>query len=334
MNIGLGGLLGGGSNVLLSRGERESKRLTAESALNGYNTAQENWLKFGNIYKTEEVKTKDADGNDLITNKIVLDNNSQPIIDQSKLHAAVTGLQVTSDMLTDSQNTQNKYVKDYLRVSAFSEFVQAHINAGLETTLMSKLDALKTATPEDLAKLGFVADENLAQDIDKHKALASTIIKQNKILNESILFDNSKEDRARKAYLTNIAAKQAVTKYQMSFVENENTEAKNQFLNSENSSLSDGMVDQLNQLLYRIESNKEVIDYLKESGQDKVSPMSVYENLNKELEKTLDNLLKNNEETISTLKKDDDTVSISSEEDEKKIKYKTFMNTPILFYEG
>jgi hypothetical protein len=306
MNIGLGGLLGGGSNVLLSRGERESKRLTAESALNGYNTAQENWLKFGNIYKTEEVKTKDADGNDLITNKIVLDNNSQPIIDQSKLHAAVTGLQVTSDMLTDSQNTQNKYVKDYLRVSAFSEFVQAHINAGLETTLMSKLDALKTATPEDLAKLGFVADENLAQDIDKHKALASTIIKQNKILNESILFDNSKEDRARKAYLTNIAAKQAVTKYQMSFVENENTEAKNQFLTSENSSLSDGMVDQLNQLLYRIESNKEVIDYLKESGQDKVSPMSVYENLNKELEKTLDNLLKNNEETVSTLKKDDE----------------------------
>lgn len=306
MNIGLGGLLGGGSNVILSRGERESKRLTAEAALNGYNTAQENWLKFGNIYKTEEVKTKDADGNDLITNKIVLDNNSQPIIDQSKLHAAVTGLQVTSDMLTDSQNTQNKYVKDYLRVSAFSEFVQAHINAGLENTLMSKLDALKTATPEDLAKLGFVADENLAQDIDKHKALASTIIKQNKILNESILFDNSKEDRARKAYLTNIAAKQAVTKYQMSFVENENTEAKNQFLNSENSSLSDGMVDQLNQLLYRIESNKEVIDYLKESGQDKVSPMSVYENLNKELEKTLDNLLKNNEETVSTLKKDDE----------------------------
>lgn len=305
MNIGLGGLLGGGSNLVLSRGEREDKKLTAEAALNGYTQAQENWLKFGNIYRTEEVKTKDANGTDIITNKIVLDNNSQPVIDESKLHAAVTGLQVSSDMLTDSQNTQNKYIKDYLRVSAFSEFVQAHINAGLETTLMNKLDALKTATPEELAKLGFVGDENLASDVDKHKALASTIIKQNKILNDSILFDNSKEDRARKAYLTSIAAKQAVTKHQMSFVENENTEAKNQFLTSENTSLSDGMVDQLNQLLYRIESNKEVIDYLKESGQDKASPMSVYENLSKELEKTLDNLIKNNEETVSTLNKDD-----------------------------
>lgn len=306
MNIGLGGLLGGGSNLYFSKGEREQKQLSAEAALSGYNIAQENWLKFGNIFKTEEVKTKDANGTEVITNRIVLDNNNEPVIDESKLHAAVTGLQVSSDMLTDSENTKNKNVKDYLRVSAFSEFVQAHINAGLETTLMSKLDALKTATPEELAKLGFVADENLASDIDNHKSLAATIIKQNKILNDSILFDNSKEDRARKAYLTSIAAKQAVSKHQLSFMDRENEEVKNQFLTSENSSLSDGMVDQLNQLLYRIDSHKEFIDYLKESGQDKVSPMSVYDKLGEELNQTLENLIKNNEETVASLKKDEE----------------------------
>ena len=306
MNIGLGGLLGGGSNLFFSKGEREQKQLSAEAALSGYTTAQENWLKFGNIFKTEEVKTKDSNGTDVITNKIILDENNQPVIDDSKLHAAVTGLQVTSDMLTDSENTKNKNVKDYLRISAFSEFVQAHINAGLETTLMEKLEALKKASPEDLAKLGFVADENLASDIDTHKALAATIIKQNKILNDSILFDNSKEDRARKAYLTNLAAKQAVGKHQLSFMERENTEVKNQFVTSENTSLSDGMVDQLNQLLYRIESHKELMDYLAESGQDKVSPMSVYEKLGEELNQTLENLIKNNEQTISTLQKDEE----------------------------
>lgn len=305
MNIGLGGLLGGGSNLALSRGERSDQKMSTEAAFAGYNTAQANWLKFGNIYKTEDVKTKDANGTEVINNKILLDENNQPIIDEAKLHAAVTGLQATSDMLTDSQNSKNKYVKDYLRADAFSEFVQAHISAGLETTLINKLDALKNAKPEDLAKLGFVADENLASEIDKHKALASTIIKQNKILNDSILFDGSKEDRARKAYLTNLAAKQAVGKHNLSFIDNDSNEAKNQFLNSENSSLSDGMVEQLNQILYRIESNKELIDYLKESGQDKVSPMGVYNSLTAELDKSLNDLIKNNEGTVATLKKDE-----------------------------
>ena len=305
MNIGLGGLLGGGSNLYLSKGERSEQRMSAEAAFSGYNTAQSNWLKFGNIYKTQEVKTKDSNGNDIITDTIILDQDKKPIVDEAKLHAAVTGLQATSDMLTDSQNSKNKYVKDYLRTDAFSEFVQAHISAGLEENLMGKLDALKTATPEELAKLGFVADENLASEIDKHKGLASTIIKQNKILNDSIFFDGTKEDKARRSYLTNIAAKQAVGKYNLSFIENDSNEAKNQFLTSENTSLSDGMVEQLNQILYRIESNQELIDYLKENGQDKVSPMGVYDSLTAELNLTLANLIKNNEETVSTLKKDE-----------------------------
>lgn len=305
MNIGLGGLLGGGSNLLLSRGERSRQMMSTEAAFSGYNNAQANWLKFGNVYKTEDVKTKDANGTEVINNKIILDENNQPIIDEAKLHAAVTGLQATSDMLTDSQNSKNKYVKDYLRTEAFSEFVQAHISAGLETTLINKLDALKNAKPEDLAKLGFVADENLASEIDKHKTLASTIIKQNKILNESILFDGSKEDNARKKFLTNLAAKQAVGRHNLSFIDNDSIEAKNQFLTSENTSLSDGMVDQLNQILYRIESNKELMDYLKESGQDKVSPMGVYNSLTAELDKSLTDLIKNNEATVASLKKDE-----------------------------
>jgi hypothetical protein len=305
MNIGLGGLLGGGSNLLLSRGERSRQMMSTEAAFSGYNDAQANWLKFGNVYKTEDVKTKDANGVEVINNKIIIDENNQPIIDEAKLHAAVTGLQATSDMLTDSQNSKNKYVKDYLRTEAFSEFVQAHISAGLETTLINKLDALKNAKPEDLAKLGFVADENLASEIDKHKTLASTIIKQNKILNESILFDGSKEDNARKKFLTNLAAKQAVGRHNLSFIDNDSIEAKNQFLTSENTSLSDGMVDQLNQILYRIESNKELMDYLKESGQDKVSPMGVYNSLTAELDKSLTDLIKNNEATVASLKKDE-----------------------------
>lgn len=327
MNIGLGGLLGGGSNLLFSRGERAQQKLNSEAALRAYTDAQENWLKFGNIYKTEEVKSKDSNGNDIISNRVVLDENNQPVIDQEKLNSVVTGIQTTSDMLTDADNTKNKYTRDYLRLSAFSEFVQAHINSGLESTLMDKLDSLKTASPEDLAKLGFVADENFQSDIEKHKSLASTIIKQNKILNESILFDNSREDKARKYFLTSLAAKQAVAKHQLPIIEAEESEVKNQFISSENSSLSDGMVDQLNQLLYRMEFQKELIDYLKKSGQDKAAPMGVYETLLEELSQTYDKLLKDNETTVSTLKQDKDGFYLYEKEERNDFVTRQFLDT-------
>jgi hypothetical protein len=327
MNIGLGGLLGGGSNLLFSRGERAQQKLNSEAALRAYTDAQENWLKFGNIYKTEEVKSKDSNGNDVISNRVVLDENNQPTIDQEKLNSVVTGIQTTSDMLTDADNSKNKYTRDYLRLSAFSEFVQAHINSGLESTLMDKLDSLKTASPEDLAKLGFVADENFQSDIEKHKSLASTIIKQNKILNESILFDNSREDKARKYFLTSLAAKQAVAKHQLPIIEAEESEVKNQFISSENSSLSDGMVDQLNQLLYRMEFQKELIDYLKKSGQDKAAPMGVYETLLEELGQTYDKLLKDNETTVSTLKQDKDGFYLYEKEERNDFVTRQFLDT-------
>jgi hypothetical protein len=335
MNIGLGGLLGAGSNVVLStnffglggKSEREKQKLSAEQALEGYNAAQENWLKFGNIYKTEEVKTQDVNGNEVISNRVVLDNDNQPVIDTAKLHAAVTGIQVSSDMITDAQNTNNKHIKNYLRFSAFSEFVQAHINAGLESTLINKLDALKTAAPEDLAKLGFVADETFVSEIEKHKRLASTIISQNKILNDSILFDNSKEDRARKSFLTSLAAKQAVSKFEILDIDNENNEAKNQFLTNDITSLSDGIVDQLNQILYRIESNKEVIEYIQEQGRDKSTPMSVYEKLTAELEKSLEDLIKNNETTVSALKKDEEGFYKYEKEDRNDFVIRQFLDS-------
>lgn len=303
-SIGLGGLLGAGSNVVLNSGERSDKKLSAEAALNTYTQAQENWLKFGNIYKTEEVKTKDANGNEIVTNRLVLDPAKQPIVDEDKLSAVLTGIQGTSNMLVDAEVSSNKSVRDYLRLSAFSEFVQAHINAGLEESLIEKLDGLKKAAPEDLAKLGFTSDAASVADIDKHKSIASKIIRQNKMLNDDILFDNSKEDRGRKLYLTDLAAKQVITKEQLSIIDTDYNEAKALLLNSENTSLSDGMVDQLNEMLYRIESQKAFMDYLKESGKDKLSPLDVYKKLQDELTKNLKTLEENNPETIKTLKKD------------------------------
>ncbi len=325
-SIGLGGLLGAGSNVVLNRGERDQKKLTAESALNAYTQAQENWLKFGNIYKTEEVKTKDANGNDVVTNKLVLDPASQPIIDEDKLSAVLTGIQGTSDMLVDASMTKNKAVRDFLRLSAFSEFVQAHINGGLETSLIDKLDALKKASPEDLAKLGFAAGPELQADIEKHKSIAGKIIRQNKILNESILFDDSKEDRARKLYLTDLAAKQVITREQLSVIDQDYNETKEQLLDSQSTALSDGMVDQLNELLYRIESHKEFMEDLKKSGRDVSAPMEVYKKLEQELKQSLKTLEENNPETIKTLKKDTNGFYQYEKDDRNDVVVRAFLD--------
>lgn len=318
LNIGLGGLIGGGSNVLLSIGQRASDLKASQAGLADFSDAQKNWLKFGNIYKTQEVTTQDENGNPVVKNQIVFDKEGKPVVDEVKLNAAVTGISKASEMLTEAENTRNKFQRNFLRVSAFSEFVQAHINAGEEGSLMKKLDSLNEASAEDLAKLGFAVGENLNEDIQTHKSIASSIIKQNKVLNESILFDNSKEDKARKSYLTSIAAKQVVSKYLANLIQKDLDESKNELITSDMTSLSDSLVDQLNEMKYRIESQKQIVEYIKENGKESEVPLSLYEDVLKELENSFKKIEENNPESLKNLQKDKDGFYLY-EKDERTI---------------
>lgn len=302
-SIGLGGMLGvlGGGAAAVSQYKADQNFTT--QVVQAYNLAQENWMKFGNIYKTREVVTTDEKGNQVKNQQVILDQNNKPIIDADKLSGVLTGYGAVNGAFTESQALEPGFKRDLLRDTAFAQFVLAHIDAGMEDALLEKLDGVRKAKPEELIKLGFVLGPNAEQEINRYKNLASAIISQNKLINSDILQDGTKEDKGRKNYLTQLAAEQAVYKSLMGQQQSSVDEVKNQIINSDNTSLTDGLVDQLNDLAQRIKSQEEVI---KEMGTDPASSTraKLAKQVLDDLKQNYEQLEKNNETSIKELKKD------------------------------
>ena len=310
MNIGLGGLLGGGMTTIGKGGsmaQAKRDKITSEQAVDLYNQSQANWLKFGNIYKEEVVETQDENGNAITEKRIVLDEENKPLVDNDKLAGILGSVKAYGGKinLSDELEDANPFLRNYLRDDAFRDFTLAHINAGNESTLMGKLDSLRNTPAEDLAKLGFVQGDNFEADINRYKGIAAAIIAQNKAINSDIRFDNSKEDQGRRSKLIEIASKQAVLRGLANEELRGYETLKAQFVDSTNSSLSDGLVDQLNDIQFRIDSQEEYIKSLKESGAVKPAQLGVHENILEELMSTQKDLLKYNETSAQELKKDD-----------------------------
>lgn len=306
-SIGIGAILGiAGGGVSSVMDQRRNKSFT-EQVVNSYNLAQDNWLKFGNIYQTREVVTVDENGNQVKSQKLVLDQNNKPIVDADKLSGSLTGYTAVNSALEESTKLQPGFQRDLLRDTAFAEYVLAHINAGIEDTLIEKLNSIQKASPEELAKLGFTVGSNSQEEINRYKNLTAAIIKQNKLINSDILVDDSQEDKARIKFLTKLAADQAVYKGLLASTQSSITQIQNELVNSENSSLSDGLVDQLNELAQRIKSQEEVIAQMGTSP-DTAIRKQVANDVLAELKNSYADLEKNNETSIKTLKKNKDGV--------------------------
>lgn len=303
VSIGIGGILGGfGAGIGNVRQFRRDTAAT-QSAVEMYNAAQENWLKFGNIYKTKIVESTDEQGNPIQVERIVYDDNNQPVLNQERIGAIASAYRAVNSALDESTKVDDKFKKDALRDTAFAQFVVAHINAGIEGTIGKKLDDVKKASPDEVAKLGFVLNDDIDTQINKYKSLAASIIKQNQIMNSDIMFDGSQDDIGRKNKMVNIAAEQAAYKGILNNLVGEVTEIKNDFISAENSSLSDGIVDQLNEYQFRIKSQEEVIKALKEKG-FATNLEKVASEVLDSLKKSFDKLKKDNETTVSTLETD------------------------------
>jgi hypothetical protein len=303
-SIGLGAILGGGQTAIANRIQSKRDKLTTEQAITMYNQAQQSWLKFGNPYLTETIVSKDENGEEVKKEKIVFDSNNKPVIDQKKLDSIISSVSMNSGIMVASDKQENLSIRNLLRDNAFADFVIAHIQIGQEDKLKTKLDALSTATPEELAKFGFAPDETSADQINRYRSLADTIIKQNKIINNDILYDGTPEDQARKIKLTELAAQQAVYRNLRVDENRMLNEVKNQILTPENSSLSDGIVDQLNMLKLRIQDMDKYIDDLKTNKSSKKTSLAVAEKNRQELQEEYDNLLKTNELSVKDLKQD------------------------------
>ena len=303
-SIGLGGILGGiGSSVGGLRQFNRNQAATT-SAVEMYNAAQENWLKFGNVYKTKIVESTDAQGNPVQVERIVYNENNQPVLDESKIGAITSSFRAVNSAVEESAKLDKGFKRDALRDTAFAQFVVAHINAGVEGTINQKLDAIRKSDPEQIAKLGFTLDSDIDQQISRYKGLTAAIIRQNELMNSDIMYDNTQDDVARKNKMVNIAAEQAAYKTILSDLLTETTAIKNDFMSSENSSLSDGIVDQLNEIQYRIKSQEEVISDMQKKG-FVTNLETVAREVLDGLKKNFDKLEKDNETTIKSLEKDD-----------------------------
>ena len=304
-SIGLGGILGAGMSMGIDRMNEAGKRKNAEAVLAGFTNAQNSWLKFGDIYKTEQVEDGvDENGKTKYKTKTLLDPNGQPVVDDDKVAAVLAGVQTSTSMLSDADKARNKDEAEFLRTKAFADFTLAHVNAGIEDSLMEKLDKLNTASAEELAKLGFVRDNNFDANVAKYKGIAAGIIKQSEIIDNSILSDGSKEDNYRISVLKSIGADQVISKTLASKLQAEVTETKNSLITDDITSLSDGIVDQLNEVQLRIDLQKQLIEEVKkQKGPQYI--IDLYEKQIKDLEKSYTQLEKDNELTVKNLKKDE-----------------------------
>lgn len=304
VSIGIGGILGGVGSAVGGIRQFNRNQAATQSAVEMYNAAQENWLKFGNIYKTKIVDSTDEAGNPIQVERIVYNENNEPVLNNERVAAITASFRAVNSALEESTKVDNKFQRDALRDNAFAQFVVAHINAGVEGTIDQKLDAVRKSDPEQIAKLGFVLGEDIDTQISRYKGLAASIVRQNKLMNSDIMYDGTQDDIARKNKMVNIAAEQAAYKTILNDLLTEVTEVKNDLLSTENTSLSDGIVDQLNEYQYRIKSQEEVIAAMQKKG-FVTNLETVAQEVLDGLKKSFDKLQKDNETTVKTLEKDE-----------------------------
>lgn len=310
-SIGLGAILGGGMNTVGQVKGDKRDRLTTEMAVAKLNSAQDNWLKFGNIYETEEEVTTDETGQEVVIKKTKLDENNQPIVNQAKMAEAIAGMQNNMNMndAADLMNDQNR--SSYLKNLAFRDLVQAHIESDMSKGLLKKLNDVKKAKPEELAKMGFDPDsseESIANQVENYKALAKQFIQQNELIEKSMLIDKRRpaDEQARKSVLVDLATQQTLLKKQARDIENQTAEIKTALLSFDSGGLTDGAVDKYNFLQYRIKTLEETLDFLKTGGVQSNFEIKSAESLLKELETEKNKFVKDNKEAFEGLRENED----------------------------
>jgi hypothetical protein len=313
VSIGLGGILGGGMSGISGYKERKANVAYTEAGVKFYNEAQKNWLKFGNIFKTEQVTEKDEKGFDINVERVVLDENGQPTIDEGKLASIANNFNNAASVIEASNMLENKFKRDILRDSAWADFVKAHIQLGMEKELFAKLGAIERTDAGDLAKLGFVADDSTTTQLQKYKNLTQLIIDQNKIMNDDIIFETDwkgnikPEEEARRNRMMELATQQAVFRNLSSELDAQIQETNNYILKNvqAHTSLSDGLVDQLNNLLLRVSSQRQVVDEYKLDGK-KPLELAMAKTVLNDLISEFQDLKSENKESLKKLRKGED----------------------------
>ena len=312
-SIGMGGLIGSIFGTGTSRYGENKEQKHAQAVMAAFNDSQNSFLKFGDVFKYNTVDAVDKEGNPIKTKQIVLDDKGNPVYDYDKIYSIAGQMKVNADMYDDSFKEPSKFKQEFLRTLGWADFVNSHINAGLQGTLMAKLEKLESADPTSLAKLGFIKDETFPAQLQKFKSIATQIIAQNKALTDNVIFNNTSffdkknvVDNNRRAHLTEIISRQVVYKHMANDLATSLSTLKSNLLTDDETHLSDGIVDQLNASLHRIKSQEQLLEKLKKDGSDKILPMEVYEKVLQNLKESHAELVKDNETSLKELALNED----------------------------
>lgn len=256
MNIGIGGLIGGGMGVRTRFSELgQLKRDIAN--YNGAVSTFRNTAK--NFYELRD------DGG------VKFDNNGNPVINQANVLSFIASMNKTlsMDQVAESLKAKNMGVlHSIVDNENIARLVKAYADNGMVDQLIDKVNNAKGFKTEDLSMLGLNADnaensqrlEDVKAKIQQHRAIYDNIQKN---FNVRILRDDKNGSKASAMkqtlyYLSTRAGHLASLKDKIK----EDAETTSNEIAARYSAPTDGLVDQLNDLNNRYQAAKKRHDYL------------------------------------------------------------------------
>jgi hypothetical protein len=165
-SIGLGALigLGGGAGVSLATSEYskglKNDKLIQEATVARINNARDAFL-------SPDIFQKDENGNFAF-------KNGKPVVDNNKILAIASKMNDIADKAASVETLRNPEMREVETKRAFIDYVNAISLAGKRNQLLNRLNDLDNASPQQLAQLGFDANQQIA-DPANMAAFAKTL---------------------------------------------------------------------------------------------------------------------------------------------------------------
>jgi len=204
----IGGLSGGRSGMIDYNRNKEAKKAAKEASILGRAA-----LRFNNDVFEREDYTEEVDGKPVVKQRIKLDGNGNPVIDQTKANAVLADrehIEYLDDIATLAEENGNDVLAQLAKDASLAKWVKMHYDTGTENLLDNKIKYLENLSDEDFLKEGFDPSTK-DQTIASMKNKVAQFTKLAARLDANLLTkDTSKEGaanfRKRKNELYNIGA--------------------------------------------------------------------------------------------------------------------------------
>lgn len=289
-SIGLGALIGIGAGGVMSKftGERKEKIKTLQGLIAITVNAKNQMLSNNDLYK------KDKDNNIIFNDK-----TGEPELDPAKLEARRKAIDISifQNKLSEDEAKSNNIVADFVIKQGLASYVRSVQNAGIS----SVSDKFSSANPE-VAKI-FGIEQAKVKDRTKELGLFSKKFEEVSKEVDNIDLSDIKGltpfvlDESRRAAKNMVYAAHTDNLVLKDYIGNDQRallESLNNRRTLTNASLSQFPVEQINNLIYKLKYNNEILN---DKGFEDLSDLDkeYYQERSKSLEKEIESFKKDNE---------------------------------------